>query len=154
MISGKLSPSWRRRRAWRNERRSATGMDNHDARRDLLQATIRLDVQSYEGREIKYLRTTDISGGRIDWHTVPFCEEIPGNIEKYRVQLNDILVSRAGSVGVSYRISDVPCDVVFASYLIRFKPLADIQPKWVEMFLRSDSYWRSISEFSAGIAVP
>jgi type I restriction enzyme S subunit len=48
----------------------------------------------------------------------------------------------------------VPCDAVFASYLIRFKPLGGIQPKWVEMFLKSDSYWRSISELSAGIAIP
>jgi type I restriction enzyme S subunit len=43
---------------------------------------------------------------------------------------------------------------VFASYLIRFKPLDGIPPKYVEFFLNSDSYWRSISEFSAGIAVP
>jgi len=43
---------------------------------------------------IKYLRTTDISGGRIDWDTVPFCEEVPDDTGKYRVQSNDILVSK------------------------------------------------------------
>ena len=103
---------------------------------------------------IKYVRTTDISDGGIDWASVPYCEEAPEDVEKYRVTANDILVSRAGSVGVSFRITDVPCDAVFASYLIRFKPLKGIPPKYVEFFLKSDSYWRSISEFSAGIAVP
>lgn len=106
-----------------------------------------------QGR-IKYIRTTDISDGEIDWSSVPFCEETPDDIEKYRVHPDDILVSRAGSVGTSYRIKDVPCNAVFASYLIRFKPFKDINPKFLEFFLRSDSYWRSISEFSAGIAVP
>ena len=106
-----------------------------------------------EGK-IKYVRTTDISDGGIDWASVPYCEEAPEDVEKYRVTQNDILVSRAGSVGVSFRIANVPCDAVFASYLIRFKPRDGIPPKYVEFFLNSDSYWRSISEFSAGIAVP
>jgi type I restriction enzyme, S subunit len=103
---------------------------------------------------IKYVRTTDISDGGIDWDSVPYCEEAPEDVEKYRVTENDIFVSRAGSVGVSLRITDVPCDAVFASYLIRFKPLNGTRPQYVEFFLKSDSYWRSISEFSAGIAVP
>jgi len=43
---------------------------------------------------------------------------------------------------------------VFASYLIRFNPLKCVLPKYIEFFLKSDKYWRAISEFSAGIAVP
>ncbi len=104
--------------------------------------------------EIKYVRTTDISGGSIDWDNVPYCEEVPNIFEKYRLKPNDILVSRAGSVGVSFRIADVPPNVVFASYLIRFNPLEGIHPKYIESFLQSASYWRSISEFTAGIAIP
>jgi type I restriction enzyme S subunit len=104
--------------------------------------------------QIKYVRTTDISNGKIDWPSVPYCEEVPEDIEKYRVKSNDILVSRAGSVGVSLRIKDVPCDAVFASYLIRFNALDSIEPKYIEAFLKSDGYWRSISDFTAGIAVP
>jgi type I restriction enzyme S subunit len=104
--------------------------------------------------QIKYVRTTDISRGRIDWATVPFCEDLPNEVDKYRVHRNDILVSRAGSVGVSLRVEDVPCDAVFASYLIRFNTLDGMEPKFVEAFLKSDDYSRSISEFAAGIAVP
>src|SRR6266567_2005031 len=103
---------------------------------------------------IKYVRTTDISNGQLDWDEVPFCELEPNDIEKFRVREDDILVSRAGSVGVSFRINDVPNDAVFASYLIRFNPLKCVLPKYIEFFLKSDKYWRAISEFSAGIAVP
>lgn len=103
---------------------------------------------------VQYVRTTDISDGEINWSTVPFCEEAPKDIEKYRLHADDILVSRAGSVGVSYRIRDVPFDAVFASYLIRFNALEGIEPKFVDAFLNSKGYWEAISEFTAGIAIP
>jgi type I restriction enzyme S subunit len=100
------------------------------------------------------VRTTDISDGGIEWATVPFCEVAPKDFQKYAITPNDILVSRAGSVGVSIRVLNVPCDAVFASYLIRFKPSNGVSPEYVSFFLKSDDYWRSISEFAAGIAVP
>lgn len=103
---------------------------------------------------VRYLRTTDISSGKIDWDTVPFCVEMPDVPEKYKVQKDDILVSRAGSVGISYKIKEVPFYAVFASYLIRFKPLDGIEPGFVENYLKSETYWRSISECTAGIAIP
>lgn len=102
----------------------------------------------------RYLRTTDISGNTIDWERVPFCEKIPDEPAKYKVFKNDILVSRAGSVGISYRLDEVPYDVLFASYLIRFKPVSEIETKFVSYYLKSDRYWRSIFEFTAGIAIP
>ena len=107
-----------------------------------------------EGK-IKYLRTTDISNGDLNWETVPFCIEEPDNIDKYQVRKNDILVSRAGSVGLSFRITeDVDFPAAFASYLIRFQPTEVALPQLVEYFLQSDAYWNQISDFSAGIAVP
>lgn len=104
--------------------------------------------------KIKYVRTTDISGTEIDWMKVPYCQDVPADIEKYQIRSNDILVSRAGSVGVSARVADAPDIAIFASYLIRFKPLKPINPKYVEFFLKSRAYWRSISDFAAGIALP
>ncbi|MCK5508951.1 MAG: restriction endonuclease subunit S [Desulfobacterales bacterium] len=103
---------------------------------------------------LRYVRTTDISNGKINWEKVPFCSKIPDNIKKYKIEKDDILVSRAGSVGVSYRIKRVPFDAVFASYLIRFKPIQNIDPKYIEYYLKSDEYWKSISGFTAGIAIP
>jgi len=44
-----------------------------------------------------------------------------------------------------------PKESVFASYLIRFKPLID--QKFVAYFLQSPAYWTAISESSSGIAM-
>lgn len=105
--------------------------------------------------KIKYLRTTDISNGNLNWETVPYCLDEPSDILKYQVYKNDILVSRAGSVGFNFRITDdVNFKAVFASYLIRFRTFDEITSRYVEYFLKSESYWKQISDFTAGIAIP
>lgn len=105
---------------------------------------------SQEGN-IHLLRTTDITSGIIDWGTVPFCTKEPDDIDKYLIRDGDIVISRAGSVGYSYLINK-PSESVFASYLIRFKPL--INEKYFHFFLQTPLYWNSISEQKLGIAVP
>ena len=105
------------------------------------------------GEGLKLLRTTDISGGVVDWSTVPACEEEPDNPEKYMLQPSDIVVSRAGSVGVSYLIKEAP-RAIFASYLIRFRPWPPIESDFIALFLKSPQYWTAIAEESAGIAIP
>ena len=109
---------------------------------------------SKSGR-IKYLRTTDISNGKLDWDTVPYCLDEPGDSLKYQVCKNDILVSRAGSVGFNFRVTkDVAFRAVFASYLIRFRTFDEITARYIDYFLKSESYWKQISGFTAGIAIP
>ena len=100
---------------------------------------------------IKLLRTTDITSGKIDWSTVPYCKEDPQDPEKYLLREGDIVISRAGSVGVSYLIQK-PENSIFASYLIRFNPL--INRIFFKYFLESPFYWNSISEKKLGIAIP
>jgi hypothetical protein len=97
------------------------------------------------------LRTTDITSGNINWDLVRFCKEEPPEKEKYLLKDGDIVISRAGSVGFSHLFKN-PKKAIFASYLIRFKPLIDGQ--YLAYFLKSPSYWESISEKSLGIAVP
>lgn len=99
---------------------------------------------------IKLLRTTDITSGRINWRSVPFCTDDPNDLAKYILVDGDIVVSRAGSIGVSYLI-EKPEKSVFASYLIRFKPF--INSRYLRYFLDSQFYWREISENKVGIAV-
>jgi len=100
---------------------------------------------------LKLLRTTDITAGHIDWHQVPFCKDEPASRQKYLLSDGDIVISRAGSVGYSSLINEPP-ECVFASYLIRFKPLID--NKYLLYFTKNPSYWDSISEKSLGIAIP
>ncbi|QBQ56657.1 restriction endonuclease subunit S [Nitrosococcus wardiae] len=97
------------------------------------------------------LRTTDITSRKITWETVPFCSDNPDDPEKYLLEDGDIVISRAGSVGVSYLIQK-PERSVFASYLIRFKPFID--RKFFKYFLDGPLYWNAISENRLGIAVP
>ena len=101
---------------------------------------------------IKYLRTTDLSKGNVDWTSVPFCETEPDDIEKYQLEKDDIVISRAGSVGLSFIIDSVPDKAVFASYLIRFRTVL-VEHKYVGFYLKSSEYWKSILEASSGIAL-
>ncbi len=105
------------------------------------------------GKGLKLLRTTDISGGKVDWSTVPACRDEPVDPEKYLLKQGDIVVSRAGSVGVSYLIEEAP-KAIFASYLIRFRPWPPVQSEFIAFFLKSLQYWSAIAEESAGIAIP
>ena len=97
------------------------------------------------------LRTTDITSGSIDWETVPFCQEEPDDEKKYILKDGDVVISRAGSVGFSCLIRE-PKQAVFASYLIRFRPVI-IDELFLSYFLKSPAYWLAISESKLGIAV-
>ncbi|MEK0449393.1 MAG: hypothetical protein RL088_1661 [Verrucomicrobiota bacterium] len=99
---------------------------------------------------LKFLRTTDITSGTIDWNTVPYCRDEPDSLEQYLLEDGDVVISRAGSVGFSYLLKN-PKRSVFASYLIRFRPLTDRQ--FFAYFLQSPFYWHEIAESKVGIAV-
>jgi type I restriction enzyme S subunit len=103
---------------------------------------------------LKLLRTTDISGGSVNWNSVPVCTQEPEDIEKYLLKDEDILVSRVGSVGLSYLINKPPPSV-FASYLIRFQAKKNkIRSKLLYYFFQSPQYWSAIGIDKLGIAVP
>lgn len=101
---------------------------------------------------VKYLRTTDITRGSVDWATVPYCEEVPADVEKFLLVEGDIVISRAGSVGVS-RLIRHPQKAVFASYLIRFRPNKRVSPEYLSYFLQSPDYWRQVKANAVGIAL-
>jgi len=102
---------------------------------------------------VKYLRTTDITKGSIKWQSVPYCQEVPPDREKYLIRADDILISRAGSVGFSVLISSPPSPTVFASYLIRYVPCEHVVPKFIAYFLRTMDYWDQIDIAASGIAL-
>jgi type I restriction enzyme S subunit len=107
-------------------------------------------TSSIEKGNVKLLRTTDITSGKINWECVPFCKNEPNDIKKYLLYDGDIVISRAGSIGFSCLIKK-PINSVFASYLIRFRPL--IETMFFTYFLQSPFYWKEIFEKSSGIAL-
>jgi len=100
---------------------------------------------------IRLLRTTDITKPPFTWDSVPFCAEAPEDPEKYLLAEDDIVISRAGSIGVSFRVTKAMEPAVFASYLIRVKPRKDVvDPGYLGLFLKSPDYWSQLRPMSAG----
>ena len=100
----------------------------------------------------KLLRTTDLSRGRVEWETVPYCSDEPKELVKYLLEEGDIVISRAGSVGLSALIGPCP-EAVFASYLIRFRRVDGVDERYLYQFLQSPESWEQVSQQTVGIAL-
>ncbi|MEI8172449.1 MAG: restriction endonuclease subunit S [Deltaproteobacteria bacterium] len=93
----------------------------------------------------KFFRITDIAENGVNWDTVPYCR-CPENIfPKYELKENDILFARIGATtGKSYIVKNPP-QAVFASYLIRLRPLSNVIPDYLYYFFNSDGYWTQVN---------
>jgi type I restriction enzyme S subunit len=105
-----------------------------------------------EIREPKFLRITDIQDNDVEWSTVPGCQISEEELERYKLEEGDIVFARSGSLEKAYRVSKPPL-AVFASYLIRGKPLHKNLSYYLKHFVRSQSYLRQIGAYGSGIAI-
>ena len=96
----------------------------------------------------KFLRITDLKEDGVNWDTVPYCAEPPENKDNFLLHDDDLVVARAGSVGKSYIVINPP-EAIFASYLIRFRPIKALS-SYLAYFLHSPHYWRQIEDTSTG----
>ena len=102
----------------------------------------------------RFLRITDIQGGKVDWSTVPFCEVTPEEYERYRLKPGDVLVARTGaSTGENIYLSYAP-DAVFASYLVRFQFPDLANARLVGAFMRTQAYIEYVAGGIGGSAQP
>ncbi|MGB9628025.1 MAG: restriction endonuclease subunit S [Thermodesulfobacteriota bacterium] len=92
---------------------------------------------------LRMLRTTDIKNYSADWNRLPFVEitEKRNNLDKYLLKKGDLIVARAGTVGVSVLVEKDFIDTIFGSYLIKVKPKKEINPKFLHYFCQSKMYW-------------
>ncbi|MCY4523021.1 MAG: restriction endonuclease subunit S [Caldilineaceae bacterium] len=98
----------------------------------------------------KFLRITDINKGAwIVWDSVPYCEITPEDYEKYRLREGDVLIARMADPGHGC-VVEVERDAVFASYLIRFRPLDGRFGRFLQYWMRSDGYWQLVRERGVG----
>lgn len=110
-------------------------------------------VESQKGP--RFLRITDIQDGSVNWDSVPTCQIDATKFQKYRLQSGDILFARTGATtGKSYLIGSFPKEAVFASYLIRVRPLSLVNPAFLSFCFQTPEYWQFISENIAGNAQP
>lgn len=102
-----------------------------------------------EGDFPLFVRTTDLKNGEVKWEEVPFCQEPPEDENKYQLRDEDILVSRAGSVGESVVVINPPRSI-FASYLIRLSLKNGTLPKYAGYFLNSKLFKSQMECFTSG----
>jgi type I restriction enzyme S subunit len=100
----------------------------------------------------RLVRITDLQDSRIVWESVPYCE-CP-NPEKYLLRENDILFARTGATTGKTHLVRSPELAVFASYLIRLRPKANVEAGYLYSFFQSDNYWSQISHEKEGSAQP
>ncbi|MEK6616562.1 MAG: restriction endonuclease subunit S [Bacteroidota bacterium] len=103
----------------------------------------------------KFLRITDITSGRINWETVPYCKISDKDLQKYQLGVGDIVIARTGATTGYNAIIKKEANAVFASYLIRFqidKKIAD--PFFVGHILQSNSFQDYVDAIAGGSAQP
>ncbi|MFZ1010569.1 MAG: restriction endonuclease subunit S [Candidatus Sulfotelmatobacter sp.] len=102
----------------------------------------------------KFLRITDVQGGRVDWPQVPYCRATVEERERYRLRPHDIVVARTGaSTGENLYLAAVP-DAVFASYLVRFQFRDPAVARFIGAFMRTDAYFEYVANSIGGSAQP
>ena len=103
----------------------------------------------------KFLRITDIVPQCISWDSVPYCEGNESTLDKYLLQIGDIVVARTGAtVGYAKQIR-TPENAVFASYLVRFRINCEIaEPRFIGHLVESDVYKQYVKSQVGGAAQP
>lgn len=107
-----------------------------------------------EGR-IRMVRISDIHENTVAWSSVPFCDIKGSDIPTYLLQPNDILFARTGgTVGKSFLVNDVPCESIYAGYLIRTRYSSLLCPQYLKYFMESPLYWQQLKSGTTATAQP
>ena len=105
--------------------------------------------------EFKYVRISDIQDGKVNWENTPYCDISSAEAKSYLLKSNDILFARTGgTVGKSFLVENVPCDAVFAGYLIRTQCSDNVCPKYCKLFMESNLYWNQLRSGTVATAQP
>ncbi len=103
----------------------------------------------------KFLRITDIVPEFIDWSEVPYCPIVDDRMEKFRLREGDIVIARTGAtVGYAKRLHKRHPETVFASYLVRLRPKADVENLILGVFVESQAYKSYVKSRVGGAAQP
>lgn len=103
----------------------------------------------------KFLRITDIVGSQIDWNSVPHCPITESEYKKYQLKEGDIVVSRTGAnIGYAKQIHGEIPEAVYASFLVRLKPIDEIYNWYLGLSVDSQEYKDFIFANQQGSAQP
>lgn len=103
----------------------------------------------------RFLRITDIAGDRLDWRTVPGCVIDARKKGRFSLRRGDIVVARTGAtVGHAKLIPPDHPEAVFASYLVRFRPKAEVNAAFLGAIAESQAYKDWVLANAGGAAQP
>lgn len=105
---------------------------------------------------IKMVRISDIHENEVIWDSVPYCDIKEDEIKTYLLKENDILFARTGgTVGKSFLVKNIPCEAIYAGYLIRTHyDTKNLIPEFLKFFMESDLYWSQLREGTIATAQP
>lgn len=107
------------------------------------------NASALESGKNKFLRISDITDGKVDWESVPFCDCT--DEKTYLLETDDILIARTGgTTGKSFMIKTPPSHAIYAGYLIRIRANDSILPEFLNIFLNSYIYWSQIVSMNEG----
>ena len=103
----------------------------------------------------KFLRITDIAQNYIDWNGVPYCPISEGNHEKYVLSEGDVVVARTGAtVGYAKMVGRNIPDSVFASFLVRIRPIDDEYRYYFGLAITSSEFLDFVQTNAGGSSQP
>lgn len=103
----------------------------------------------------KFLRITDIAQNYIDWNGVPYCPISEENHEKYVLSEGDVVVARTGTtVGYAKMVGRNIPDSVFASFLVRIRPIDDEYRYYFGLAITSAEFLNFVQTNAGGSAQP
>lgn len=103
----------------------------------------------------KFLRITDIAQNYIDWNGVPYCPISEENHEKYVLSEGDVVVARTGAtVGYAKMVGRNIPDSVFASFLVRIRPIDEEYRYYFGLAITSAEFLNFVQTNAGGSAQP
>ncbi len=103
----------------------------------------------------KFLRITDIAQSYIDWNAVPYCPVNKENHSKYVLSEGDVVVARTGAtVGYAKMVGKNIPDSVFASFLVRIRPLDAEYKYYFGLTITSAEFLEFVQTNAGGSAQP
>jgi type I restriction enzyme, S subunit len=107
------------------------------------------NASALQSGENKFLRISDITDGKVNWDSVPFCD--CSDEKTYLLEKNDLLIARTGgTTGKSFLIDNPPEKAIFAGYLIRIRANKENNPDFLNIFLNSYVYWSQVISLNKG----
>jgi type I restriction enzyme, S subunit len=112
---------------------------------DAGQYGLNISAQDYVPSGHRLIRTSDIDEtGRLRSRDQAVFVEVPLNA-RYELRDGDLLLSRSGTVGRALLLGKLEEPATYAGYLVRFRPLASTEPRFMAYLAASNGFQAAIS---------